>query len=950
MPFIILIIKRVFYLVCSLSALVFISHSAEAEAVAWGGQWQTLSSHHFDIHYPLPLRSQAHRALALAEQVHTELLPFFRQAPANKTQLVLVDDYDVANGWATPMPFNQIRLYLHAPDAVDGLEQLDDWLYGLIRHEYVHILQMDMARGVPKVGRSIFGRFPLLFPHMLTPPMLIEGLAVYLETNSELGYGRLASSSYAMQMRTEIQAHGGDALDQVVAAQRDWPVGKYYLYGAYFWQFIAERYGEEAIQQYLWSYSGELLPYVMQNARARSVFGKSFPQLWQEYLVWLQQQFLQAPTKTAESFIYPSIPNTQQITAVQQSNEVSKLWQVQANGEDRNVLQFWQEETLNQTVLFKENVQTHTKAVASLDVLPTGEAVVSRLIPRKTGAAYNDVFLWSKQAGWKRLTHQQRFNQVRWQDEQHILAVRQIAGRSELWRIDRTGKRTLLWQSEHDIMGSFAVHPNGKIIVASIKRAQQGWNLEQFDLDRHLWQPLTQTKAIEHQPEFMPDGRLLFSADYGGVFNIYRLALEQPEQLEQLTEVSTGAFQPRWLNGRLVFQQYSSEGYEITQQDDLTAVERNLNELSGGYSYPNRQSVQRNELETPKRYRPWKTLQPTSWMPYITGDEDATFIGAQVSGQDALGRHNYVLNAGFSSEHSLGEGMLQYQYDNRYQLVYVRDHQFLYLHPIAEPVIISRNKIAAARHHVWNAFEDQLQLHLGISHESHYLENLPKQLLMTSDFPKETLVGAAFTFDNQEYYRNVAGVGWGTLTRLVYESFDVLENKNSAGDKFGGYRLQGSMQHTFDLVGRSTVAVSAMGGYSNQQYAPFWLGGSSVKDEQLLFSRSEFSLPGYKSGIQYGSRFYQGEVNYQAWLMRIERNLGLWPVGLGDVSAKLWLKNASAWQQQDSVESLSAVGAELHTELILGYQMLVPLVFGVAQGMDKEIGETQAYVRLGLVF
>ncbi|MDN3685764.1 hypothetical protein QW180_28150 [Vibrio sinaloensis] len=43
-----------------------------------------------------------------------------------------------------------------------------------------------------------------MYPHALTPSMMLEGLAVYLETNEKLGYGRLQGSSYAMQMRMEV--------------------------------------------------------------------------------------------------------------------------------------------------------------------------------------------------------------------------------------------------------------------------------------------------------------------------------------------------------------------------------------------------------------------------------------------------------------------------------------------------------------------------------------------------------------------------------------------------------------------------------------------------------------------------------------------------------------------------------------------------------------------------
>lgn len=934
-----------FYRVSALLCLVFIAVTARSEAVSWGGQWRTLNSAHFEIHYPAEFKAQAKRALNLAEQVHQELIPFFGHIPNKPTQLVLVDDYDFSNGWATPVPFNQIRLFLHAPNAVDGLEQMDDWLHGLIRHEYAHILQLDMARGAPKQGRKVLGRFPLFFPHMFTPPMLIEGLAVYLETNHRLGYGRLLSSSYAMQMRAEIQSHGGDSLNQVVASQRDWPVGKHYLYGAFFWQFIAEHYGDAKIQQYLYEYSGELLPYIMQNRRAKRVFGKSFKQLWVDYLDWLQQKFAATESPSNNALLLSMITNSQQVTATKASGANSGLWQVSHNGEDRPRLQRW---SLDEPLALRSSKLTNVKGVTSLDVSEQGDALLSRTISHKTGRVLNDLFVWNQQTGWQRLTVQQRFSYARWRNDGAIIALRQQGGISELWQLDRQGEGLPLWQGGERTIASFAVHPSGRFLIASTKGQQQGWNLEQFDFATKQWQPITTTKAIEHQPEFMADGRLLFSADYDGIFNIYRIDLSKPNELEQLTHITTGAFQPRWFNNQLIYQQYTSEGFQLEVLADVTATRLEGEDYLGQYNYPahNDQTFIGEE----RKYRPWPTLLPTSWLPYWVGDEDATFLGVQINGTDALNRHAYEISIGYSPEFSLTEGWLNYQYDNRYQLMFLRDHQFIYPQQSNLPAVMARNKTIAARHHLLNAFEDQIQLHLGLSHEEYRLAHLSKDLIFAGTSPTETLAGAAITFNNQQYYRNVPGIGWGSDFVLVYESFNLFANKDAWGNSLTGYRLQTKAQHVFDLPGRSTLELAALGGYSNQQHSPYVLGGSSIKDDDLLFSRAEFSLPGYRAGTQFGDTFYKASVAYEAWLARIEKNWDLWPLGVGDISTKLWLANAAAWWQGSAEHSATALGIELKTEFILGYQIPVPVILGMAQGLDKEEGKTQAYLRLGLVF
>jgi hypothetical protein len=70
--------------------------------------------------------------------------------------------------------YAQIRLFTSSPDSIDGLEVNDDWLHALIRHESVHILYLQMARGSPKAIGSLFGHIVLALPHSITPSFMLN--------------------------------------------------------------------------------------------------------------------------------------------------------------------------------------------------------------------------------------------------------------------------------------------------------------------------------------------------------------------------------------------------------------------------------------------------------------------------------------------------------------------------------------------------------------------------------------------------------------------------------------------------------------------------------------------------------------------------------------------------------------------------------------------------------
>ena len=120
--------------------------------------YRTVESEHFIVHYWVPLDDVAHRVAVLAERAHRVLAPALDHAPRGKTLIYLTDDTDSANGFAGVLPRNAITLYATAPSGFTELDDYDDWLYGLVAHEYTHILHLDTMEGLPNIYNRIFGK------------------------------------------------------------------------------------------------------------------------------------------------------------------------------------------------------------------------------------------------------------------------------------------------------------------------------------------------------------------------------------------------------------------------------------------------------------------------------------------------------------------------------------------------------------------------------------------------------------------------------------------------------------------------------------------------------------------------------------------------------------------------------------------------------------------------
>src|SRR5436190_23678712 len=76
-----------------------------------------IATDHFVIYYYSPLESAARRLGVVAERAHRSLAPALDHQPDGKTILVLVDDTDSANGFASVLPRNSIQLFATAPDS-----------------------------------------------------------------------------------------------------------------------------------------------------------------------------------------------------------------------------------------------------------------------------------------------------------------------------------------------------------------------------------------------------------------------------------------------------------------------------------------------------------------------------------------------------------------------------------------------------------------------------------------------------------------------------------------------------------------------------------------------------------------------------------------------------------------------------------------------------------------
>lgn len=119
----------------------------------------------------------------------SKVINYFQYVPKDPVHFNIDPYLLLSNGNASVFPQNVINLYTHPSVENEHLSIMDDWMKGLILHEYVHITHLSQTSGYLEFGRKIFGTFPKLIPS-ITPRWFSEGIATWAESTF-LPSGRL---------------------------------------------------------------------------------------------------------------------------------------------------------------------------------------------------------------------------------------------------------------------------------------------------------------------------------------------------------------------------------------------------------------------------------------------------------------------------------------------------------------------------------------------------------------------------------------------------------------------------------------------------------------------------------------------------------------------------------------------------------------------------------------
>jgi hypothetical protein len=890
-------------------------------------RWRTLQTEHFLIHFSEQDRTQARTVAAIAERVYLRTTALLDWRPRLRTHIVLMDSADFANGFASPVPFNFSGIFLSPPDEGELLQNRE-WLELLLSHEFFHIVHLDKASGAPLHLRSVLGRLLPFFPNVLQPTWVIEGLAVYNESQPARGYGRLGNSYFDGMMRAEV-ARGLRSLREVNAEGRGFPLNRDYLYGSYFFAFLRERYGDSVIRRFIDHYSGNVVPFRVQS-NAAAVTGKEMDALWADYHGWLRERF--AATEVAP------LAGDVLVHAFSVSSPVlgpgGTRWYVQADGYTRPKLMRQPPGGQPRVVRATES-DTHLAPAADDGVL-----VAEQDICRNHNLLYNLHHVDSR--GTRRTISQ---------CQRHRFAAEMGAGRVAALRVDRGVAEVVVLESGTPVRSLYRASAGESVsgIAASDERVvitalRAGiWAL--LDVSDGVPTVLVADEAIKHSPRFgRTSDEVFFVADYGKRYDVW----SWDRASGSLARWTRAAYGVREISapvaGELLLTTIEADGvmlrrYQLPQDPLERRGLQAAQALPPAIAEPMVAGADRP-------YSPWPSIRPTAWAPIVQIADGAIALGAVVYGMDALALHQYFLAP--MVEVTQGEllGRAEYAYDGSHGIVANRDLIVRASEGGSRPKI---KAYSVKENGQWVSLWRSLALNrrwywgLGAALDEETFHDLA---LGTTRVRNERVAGLLAGLDTRRRQWLSEGPTEGQELRLF------AETSRGLGAAYSGNVYRADLQGDLAL-GRTVLALRWNEAYGQRDAQPFELGGSNSDEVILLpiLNERNFALRGYTTGTPslIGHRARVTTLEWRAPLADIDRHSMVPPLGINRVALNLFADVGAAWEHGDTPHYRRGVGAELVSEPRFGYIFGTTLRAGVAKGLDPT-GSTKIYLRIGRSF
>lgn len=937
--------------------------------------WYTLTTPHYHVHFHAGIEDVAQKVGTVAEDVYSRVSLELGFRPPERTEIVLTDGSEDANGFAYTLPYPTVNLFVSAPDDMSTLGDYDDWVTMLVTHELTHIIHMSNVSGVPSLVNHVLG--PTLAPNEEQPHWILEGLAVAMESEHTTA-GRLRSTQFDMMLRADVLDGRIATLDEISHSPRRWPASTlWYLYGAKFTEWIASIYGPDVYGAVATDYGAALIPYGVNRAIRRAT-GRTYEELYAGWLADLRRRYGAQRDAVARA-------------GLREGRRVTfRGWQaldprfLPASCHAPNRLAYVRSDADTLGGIYELDVdarggrseQPDEELVAraagrSLAFGPDCSLYFDTPVPSRRKYPFGDLFRLppgkSSPSGLDRerarLTTGRRTRDVDVSaDGRRITYVTQASGTATLRIADLTldgrieNERALVPSAEFEQAFTPRFSPDGRRVAYGAWTAGGFRDIRIVDVASGRFRELWHDRALDMDPAWSPDGKtLFFASDRSGISNIYAYDLASGA-LAQVTNVVMGAYMPEPSpDGRsLVYVGYTTDGFDLYAMQLDPA--RYLPAAPPASERPFAPGLARRTWPV-KPYDALPTLAPRAFSVSYGQGTFGNALTLSTNGADAIGRHSIAASLTLETRHADLLGELDYGY---FELPFAfRASVFRSAAPRADyRVTGSSMTVVEHRTGVTTGVElplpgdfDSQDLALSYTlldwdHNQPLGASLDPDAPLPSEPDRGILatvhVGYQLSTASSTVYAvsPESGIALGIGADFADPAWGSESTLVAFSGAFAGYLSLPWLRHHVLAVALSGGA--AAGTYPRLDY--YYTGGFAdtppLDALRTGVSQTGFVLRGYKPLQFFGSTYNLLNVEYRFPIVYVDRGLSTLPGFLRTLVGTAFLDWGGAYDQMDVHDPWQAyhvgVGGELRLDLSLVYSDDTEFRLGLARGLDSK--------------
>ena len=534
--------------------------------------WKSVVTDHFIIHYYDRTEAAVYPAWKIAEEQYAALSDLYEYQARDKINLALADYDDYSNGFAG---WTNGSIMIWTIDSRFDLRDNTTWLRNVITHELSHIISLEkesrpqlldwtfsLSYQSPHSAISIMEPFAT---NTFWPEWFAEGIA---QRESNRAGNDCWDSRRDMVLRDALLFSKPLTFEEMGHFNHN-GVGDEMVYnqGFSFITFLENKLGRDRIKALF--NDGRHTTFFAQNFYSyfQERTGQSISQMYDEWIdssrQFYKRQVPAAPTPSKTLWdrgTYNFMPK---------STRDSRFIGWLTNDKD----DFSRTDLLVAPSGALENFVRIPYAMQSWDFSPDGKKVyyIKAYWPNAQGSYLNDIFVTDLESNKEsRVTRNARVYDLAVSPDNTSLAwVQYRDGIFSLVKSDRFGhnaETVIQGEMGKAFIGlSFNPADPSKLVTTCLVNGKA--HLFIVDMAQKSIDQLSTTKAQEETPYWANNGRIYFSADYDGIFNIYSIKPDKTDLLRH-TNTASGIFSPYLTdNGHMVCSEYRGRGFRIAGLD-----------------------------------------------------------------------------------------------------------------------------------------------------------------------------------------------------------------------------------------------------------------------------------------------------------------------------------------------------------------------------------------------